>query len=134
MIKIVYTGTITKYHQWALPFLDKYDVEFVIGRKDYKEIISKADICVSIVPECSYEIIPIKVYDYIEQRKKILHFTPDWGYSLFPIRTCIVYRFDPQSKVDDFILNGETDYSQYDNDFSIDRQYAKLKAVLDNLA
>jgi hypothetical protein len=38
---------------------------------------------------------------------------------------------DQQSAVDEFIKNGMTDYSRYNNEFHIDTQYEKLKSLIE---
>ncbi len=139
MSRIIYTGKMTRYHEWALPYLEGYDVEFISGREDYKEEIRKADICVSIVPDhrSHYLIIPAKLYDYIEQRKKILHFAPGPGLStgirFLMLRDGIILKGDPQERVDNFILHGYTDYTHYKNQYGLERQYRILKNVIDGL-
>jgi hypothetical protein len=143
MNSIVYTGSITKHHEWALDYLKGYDVFFIHDNKNYRNAISDADICLSIVPhyhigntEC---IIPIKLFDYIEQRKKILHFVPDMygeSYNFFSqyLSTDGVFTMgDQQSAVDEFIKNGTTDYSRYNNEFHIDTQYEKLKSLIESM-
>lgn len=135
MNKIIYTGTITEYHQWALWYLRCYDVEFINGSESYKEDIRRADICLSIIPDhkTAHLIIPAKLYDYIGMRKKILHFTPGHGLSVEMLSFNpggVIFKGNHQSKVDDFIFRGVTDYSKYNNEFSIDQQYAKLKALI----
>lgn len=136
MTKIVYTGTLSKWHDWALNKLKGHKIELVTNNPNYEDRIKQADICLSIMPEGinTHILVNTKIFDYIKHRKPIMHFTPYWNDEGAAIINDLGAGkvFTPDStttSINDFIRNPRASY-KYNNEYHIDTAVNKLMNIL----